>query len=67
MDLLETCDLEIIKKYHVEELLFKEKMQEVEVERKKVLNTVENTKMQSTIEALGRDTLVQMARAGPET
>ena len=45
MDLLETCDLEIIKKYHVEELLFKEKMQEVEVERKKVLNTVENTKM----------------------
>ena len=54
MDLLETCDLEIIQKYHVEELLFKKEMQEVEIERKKVLNTVENTKMKSTIEALGR-------------
>jgi major vault protein len=39
----------------------------LEVESKKALSEIESTKFKKTIEAVGAQTLVEIARSGPET
>lgn len=46
---------------------FQADMQAEEIERKRTLHEIESTKMKSLIEAIGKETIVAMARAGPET
>lgn len=41
-------------------------MQKLEIERKRELNELEANKFKALIEAIGQQTLVQMAKAGPE-
>lgn len=42
-------------------------MEELEIDRKKTLANIEKEKLKAYIGAIGKDTLVQLARAGPET
>ena len=42
-------------------------MLEVEIERKKILSQLESDKFTNTINAIGKQTIVEMARSGPET
>ena len=53
--------------YHEEELRFQEELQNVEIEAKRTMNDLENTKMKKMIGAIGQQTLVELAKAGPET
>jgi len=50
-----------------EELSFMQRMQQLEIDRVKRLAEIESLKQKKTIEAIGRDTIVQMASAGPDT
>jgi major vault protein len=66
-EIIENTELEIIKTRYEEELAFKKKMKEIEIERVKEISKIEASKQTQVINAIGKKTLVEMARAGPET
>jgi len=66
-EIKEETDLELLKLKYEADLEFKKQMKEIDIERQKKLAEVEASKQTMVINAVGKDTLVQMARAGPET
>jgi len=50
-----------------EDITFQQQMNDLEVSSKRQLAEVERTKFRKTVEAVGKETLVDLARAGPET
>ncbi len=62
----EETDLELMRLEYEAELEFKKQMQEIEVSRQRELAQIEVKKFESTMDALGKDTIVEISRAGPE-
>lgn len=60
-------ELELTRTRYEAEVAHKKSMIELEIETKKKLAEIEAEKFGKTIAALGQDTLVSMAKAGPET
>ena len=60
-------ELLILKKQHESECLEEAQKDSLELDTAKKLSEIEGAKFKKTMEALGRETIVQMARAGPET
>lgn len=58
-------ELDILKKRYEAEENHNKSMMELEVNTQKELANIEATKFQKTIESLGKDTLISMAKAGP--
>ena len=63
----EQTELEIIKMKYDDEVKMQEEMLEVEINSKRELTQIEIDQFKKTVDAIGADTIVQMARAGPET
>jgi len=63
----EHTELEIIKMKYDDEVKMQEDMLDVEINSKKELIHIEIEQFKKTVDAIGADTIVQMARAGPET
>ena len=59
--------LEIKKKSCQEELKHLQRMNELEIESARILSDNEITKVNEMVNAIGKDTLVQLARAGPDS
>ena len=59
--------LQLLKKNYDEEIRQLKRISDLEVERATLLAQSSENKLKVMIEALGRDTLVEMARAGPES
>eukprot|EP00826_Nyctotherus_ovalis_P056628 TRINITY_DN7686_c0_g1_i1.p1 TRINITY_DN7686_c0_g1~~TRINITY_DN7686_c0_g1_i1.p1 ORF type:complete len:856 (+),score=360.74 TRINITY_DN7686_c0_g1_i1:194-2761(+) len=67
LKITQQAELELAKSRYEAEILHKKAMIDLEVETNKKLAEIEAEKFQKTIESLGQKTLVEMARAGPET
>lgn len=50
-----------------DEIKMQEELLEVEISSKKQLIEIEIEQFKKTVDSIGADTIVQMARAGPET
>ncbi len=67
LKITQKAELELVKgRYEAEENHHKA-MTDLEIDTQKKLAQIESEKFQKTIEALGKETLVEMAKAGPET
>jgi len=60
-------ELELIKNRYEAEENHQKAMADLEIQTNKELAAIEAEKFQKTIESLGKETLVEMAKAGPET
>ena len=67
LKITQQAELELTKSRYEAEVSHKKAMMELDVETNKKLAEIEAQKFQKTIESLGKDTLVEMAKAGPET
>lgn len=67
LKITQEAQLELTKSRYNAEIDHKKAMIDLEIETRKKLADIEAEKFKKTIEALGQETLVQMARAGPET
>lgn len=61
------AEVEFLRQRFNTEINHQEHMDNLEIKTLKELADIEVTKFQETIKAIGKDTIVQMARAGPET
>ena len=59
--------MELIKQRYEDEVNMQRDFFEVELDSKKRLIEIEINQFKRTVDAIGSDTIVQMARAGPET
>ena len=60
-------ELELLKMKYEDEVKMQEELLDLEIEHKRKLNDIEIEQFKNTVDAIGPDTIVQMARAGPET
>lgn len=67
LKITQEAELELVKSRYEAEISHKKAMIELDVETNKKLAEIEAQKFQKTITALGQETLVEMAKAGPET
>ena len=66
LKITQAAELELAKSRYEAEVNHKKAMDELEIETNKKLADIEAEKFQKTIESLGKETLVEMAKAGPE-
>lgn len=55
-----------LAKAREQELLYKKELDHLEVEKQQKLVTIESQRFKQLVEAIGSETLTEMARAGPE-
>ncbi len=67
LKITQKAELELIRSRYEAEEKHQQAMAELEIETNKKLAAIEAEKFQKTIESLGKETLVEMAKAGPET
>ena len=67
LKITQKAELELIKSRYEAEENHQKAMMELEIGTQRELANIEASKFQKTIESLGKDTLVAMAKAGPET
>ncbi|XP_077475895.1 major vault protein isoform X2 [Stigmatopora argus] len=60
------AELERLSKARLEEIKYKTKMDQLEMDKQERLANIENERFSRLVESLGSDTLAEMARAGPE-
>ncbi|KAM7371381.1 hypothetical protein PAMP_008632 [Pampus punctatissimus] len=60
------AELQRLSKAREEELVYKKKIDHLEVEKQERLAQIESQRFSQLVESLGSDTLKEMARAGPE-
>lgn len=56
-----------MKMQYEDEVKMQEELLELEINSKRKLTEIEIENFKRTVDAIGADTIVQMARAGPET
>jgi major vault protein len=66
LKITQKAELELIKSRNEAEENHNKAMTELEISTQKELAAIEASKFQKTIESLGKDTLIAMAKAGPE-
>ena len=62
-----TTEISIMKNQADAEIEFQKAMDEIEISKAQELAEIEKNKMTAIINAIGPETLVEIARAGPET
>jgi len=67
LKITQEAEIELIKNRYGAEAEHKKAMIDIEIDTRKKLADIEADKFTKTIEAIGTETLIQMARAGPET
>ncbi|XP_077591208.1 major vault protein isoform X2 [Stigmatopora nigra] len=60
------AELERLSKARLEEINYKTKMDDLDLDKQQRLANIESVRFTQLVESLGRDTLADMARAGPE-
>lgn len=60
-------DLEIEKKRHSYNLQYQIEKSGIELNEKKIISELENSKLERIIQAIGQDTLVEISKAGPNS
>ena len=60
------AELELFQQRFETEIAHKEALDDLTIKTERELAEIEAQKFQETIDAIGKDTIVQMARAGPE-
>ena len=60
-------ELEMLAKEQMNKLKFQQEMNELEISKQRELGEIEAKKFSDMVEAIGRETIESMARAGPET
>lgn len=63
----EQTELDIIKMKYEDEVKMQEELLDVEINSKRQLVQIEIEQFKKTVDAIGANTIVQMAKAGPET
>ena len=63
---MENAEIQYLQEKHALELMKATKLKELEIRRTKELGDIESGKLAAMVEAIGRDTLVNLAKAGPE-
>jgi major vault protein len=67
MKISQRAEFEVLKIKYDTEFKFLEDQLELEIESKKRLSQIEIEQFKNTVGAINPDTIVQMAKAGPET
>jgi len=67
MKISQRAEFEVLKIKYDTEVKFLEDQLELEIESKKKLSQIEIEQFKNTVDAINPDTIVQMAKAGPET
>jgi major vault protein len=60
------AEIDMLKLQHANELEFIDAMNNLDIERERELARIEGHKFQRTVDAIGRDTIIALARAGPK-
>ena len=60
------ADLDMMKRKHQTTLDYQQKLNDLEVEKVDRLSKIEAEKFESTMDAIGPETILAMAKAGPE-
>lgn len=60
------AELDRLAKAREQELSYRKKMDQLEVEKQEQLTNIESERFRQLVTSLGSDTLAEMARAGPE-
>jgi F0F1-type ATP synthase membrane subunit b/b' len=63
----EQTEFDITKTRYEDEIKREEDLLDVEISSRRALIEIEIDQFRKTVDAIGSDTIVQMARAGPET
>lgn len=63
----EEADLELTKTKNIREIEYKTALSELEISEKQRLADIEAEKFKKTMDSLGKETIISMSKAGPET